>query len=147
MPKEHHAIMPLIPENEIAHLAEVSKALSQTLLKAFKAQGTTIFVANGMAAGQKAQHFMIHIIPRMEKDNIGIMIPENKMKDSDLEEIYRILKKRVNELFGLKVVEAEFEEKSTEKQTEEKEEPIQKEPKQTSDEANLDDISNMLLGK
>ena len=69
LPKEHYAIMPQIPEPILAHLSVVSKHLSQLLLKSLKVDGTTIFVANGLAAGQKAQHFMIHIIPRKEDDN------------------------------------------------------------------------------
>ena len=66
--------MPLIPEDIQKHLFMVSKQISNTLLKALGAQGTSIVIANGAAAGQKAQHFMMHIIPRMENDNIGLQL-------------------------------------------------------------------------
>ena len=76
IPKEHYAIMPLIPDETIRHMAMVSKAMSQVILKALKAGGTTVFIANGAVAGQRAQHFMIHVIPRKEMDNVGLAIPK-----------------------------------------------------------------------
>ena len=38
-------------EEELKHIAMVTKHLSHALLKTFKVQGTTIFIANGMVAG------------------------------------------------------------------------------------------------
>ncbi|MBI4147855.1 HIT domain-containing protein [Candidatus Woesearchaeota archaeon] len=70
--KEHYAIMPQVPDDVIGHIGQVSKACSHAMLKAMKIDGTTIFVANGMAAGQRAQHFMVHIIPRNEGDGVGV---------------------------------------------------------------------------
>jgi diadenosine tetraphosphate (Ap4A) HIT family hydrolase len=42
------------------------------LLAAFKSEGTNIFVANGSSAGQRAPHFMIHIIPRKLGDDVKV---------------------------------------------------------------------------
>lgn len=70
IPKEHYAIMPQVPEDTLKHLTKISKKLSQLLLKALKVSGTNIFIANGLAAGQRAQHFLVHIIPRKELDEI-----------------------------------------------------------------------------
>jgi|TARA_B100002003_G_C14035401_1_gene498961 histidine triad (HIT) family protein len=102
MPKEHYQIMPLIPEEELAHVFSIAKHLSQQCLKAFKCQGTNIFVANGIVAGQKAQHFMIHIIPRMENDTLqNLNIPAGKVDKKAQSEAFVKLKKRVNEIFNL----------------------------------------------
>jgi len=70
VPKEHYAIMPQVPEELLNHLTIISKKLSQILLRALKVSGTNIFIANGPAAGQRAQHFLVHIIPRKELDKI-----------------------------------------------------------------------------
>src|SRR3989338_6339182 len=70
LPKEHYAIMPQVPEKVLGHLTVVAKNLSQILLKLLRADGTTIFVANGAAAGQRAQHFMIHLFPRKTGDGL-----------------------------------------------------------------------------
>ncbi|MBW2977627.1 HIT family protein [Candidatus Woesearchaeota archaeon] len=133
MPKEHYAIMPMIPDEDIAHLGMVSKAISHALLKALKVAGTNIFVANGPAAGQKAQHFMIHVIPRKEGDGVGLVIPENQVSEAELSEVKKVIKERIAQMFKLTkevvevekkpevigkkpTVEAEFEEEPKEKE-------------------------------
>ncbi len=70
LPKEHYSIMPQVPAEELSHLFSISKLLSRLQLRALKVSGTNIFIANGPAAGQRAQHFMIHLIPRKEGDNL-----------------------------------------------------------------------------
>ncbi len=102
MPKEHYSIMPLIPEDIINHLFMISKQISTALLKALKAEGTNIFVANGAAAGQKAQHFMIHIIPRMEKDGVGLDIKGQKADENTLEQIKKVIMPKINKAFNIK---------------------------------------------
>lgn len=97
MPKEHYAILPLVPENIIEHLSLSTKKISQICLKTLGVEGTTILVANGLAAGQKAQHFMMHIIPRKENDGVGLEIPENETEN--LNEIRSTIQQRINELF------------------------------------------------
>lgn len=70
MPKEHISIMPQLSEDLGGHLMQVARELSRSLLKNLRASGSTIFIANGLAAGQRAQHFMIHIIPRNDGDKL-----------------------------------------------------------------------------
>lgn len=82
LPKEHYAIMPQVPEEILGHLTLVVKHLSQVLLKVLRADGTTVFIANGAAAGQRAQHFMIHLIPRRKGD--GLLIAEEKFAGKDM---------------------------------------------------------------
>ncbi len=122
LPKEHYAIMPQIPEKEITNLFLQAKKMSQLILKALKVSGTNIFVANGLAAGQKAQHFMIHIIPRKEDD--GILGIEEKLTDEEMRtKVKSLIENKFNELMGVKkeVVEVE-EKKGKKKKVEEKEE-------------------------
>ena len=113
IPKEHYPIMPLIPDEIIQHLGIVSKAISHILLKALKAEGTTIFVANGVTAGQRAQHFMVHVIPRKEGDSIGLEIPKGQIADNVLVQLQTKIKSKANEMFGIKeeIVEEVKEEK------------------------------------
>jgi len=137
LPKEHFSIMPQIPDEDIGYLGMTAKALSSTLLRAMKCHGTTIFVANGVAAGQRAQHFIIHVIPRMENDSLSIELPERKISAEKLTEIKKLLLPAVKKTLG-KAVE-DLPEKPTE--TAEKKEP---EHKKKSDSADLDDISRLL---
>ncbi len=94
MPKEHYAIMPQVPEYIIEKMFMAAKGLSQGMLKALSAKGTTIFVANGMVAGQRAPHVMVHIIPRVEGDGIGLVVPRGSIPDEQI----KVIKERLGPL-------------------------------------------------
>jgi histidine triad (HIT) family protein len=102
IPNEHYSIMPLIPPDELGHLFKVAKALCHASLKALEAQGTNIFVANGVAAGQKAQHFMVHVIPRKEGDNLKLQIPEKTISEADAKQVIDRLKPAIEKVLGKK---------------------------------------------
>ncbi|MFC1728029.1 HIT family protein [Nanoarchaeota archaeon] len=138
LPKEHFTIMPQIPEEVIEHLAIISKQLSGAALKSFGAQGTNIFIANGAIAGQRAPHFMIHIIPRKEGDKVeGFSIPENKISDKDSEQIQKIIKAKL----GGEVVEEKAEEKEEVKEEPKKEK--KKAPKKKEEDVDINTIAKM----
>lgn len=140
MPKEHYAIMPQIPDEVIGHLFAVTKHLSQSMLRKLRVEGTSVFVANGMAAGQRSQHFMVHIIPRKEEDGL-LDVPEHLVELGLRESLAVKIENRMNQLMGIKKIRQKTlaEEKETEKKAErqaaEKGKPgvvqeVQAEPKQ-----------------
>ncbi len=102
MPKEHYAIMPQLPDEIITHLFTVAQTLSQLQLRALKATGTNLFIANGTEAGQRAQHFLLHIIPRREGDNL-LHVEEKMLDQSYQKSIHASLQPRLYELLGLKL--------------------------------------------
>jgi histidine triad (HIT) family protein len=160
MPREHYSIMPQIPDDEISHIFAVAKALSNSSLRALEVQGSNIIVANGVAAGQRAQHFMAHLIPRKENDGVNFQVPQKTISEEELQATRKILSeslgakaeetKVVPTLLKMprekKVVEAKFKEKKQHK----KKKPIKnketkKEKKSGSGESiNLDDIAKVL---
>ncbi len=101
LPKEHYAIMPQIPEQLIEHMFVVARKLSQLLLKALRVEGTYLFVANGLVAGQKSQHFMIHLIPSKEESNI-IPIEEHLLDPEQKEKVKTLVESHIHQLLGLK---------------------------------------------
>lgn len=144
LPKEHYAIMPQIPDDEIGHLAMNSKAISASLLRAVKCHGTTIFIANGVAAGQRAQHFMMHIIPRMENDGLNIELQENKISSDKLVELKKQLLPSIKKALGSAVEDLPHESKQ-EKPAEKKEDKSEDKPsKQKKSGSELDDIARLL---
>jgi len=161
--KEHYQIMPQIPDDEISYIFMVAKAISHACLKALKAQGTNIFIANGMIAGQKAPHFMLHIIPRANVDEIKIFeLPEKHIPDEVSEQIKAGLTNKINELFGIKTEEPIILDKKPEKIGEKDEnqknpnksekelgkEEVTKEKKTNKDKnlgINLDKISDFII--
>ena len=129
--KEHYSIMPQIPDEEVAHIFMVVKSLSNSMLRSVDAQGTNVIIANGISAGQRAQHFMAHIIPRKENDNINFVLPQKAMEQNEIEVIG-------NKLIAALGGTVEKEEKDLTK----------KEPKkEQAEDINLDDISKLLGAK
>ncbi len=98
LPKEHYQLMPQVPSDVLDHLFRVAQSLSRAQLKAFGVQGISLFVANGTGAGQRAPHFIIHLIPRKEHDNIGLNLPQGKQADMDYDEVTRTLAPFVKEM-------------------------------------------------
>ena len=133
IPKEHFAIMPQVPELVLGHMFVISRHISQAILRGFKATGTTIFTQNGSAAGQKAPHFMIHIIPRREGD--GILEIEEKFIDKEMQEKVKIaVENKLNEILGIKKKTVAVEKKKEVAESEEKEESSEKEVTETVEE-------------
>jgi histidine triad (HIT) family protein len=125
MPKEHYQIMPMIPEDEMAHLSMVAKALSHAMLKALKVEGTDIFIANGIAAGQRAQHFMLHVIPRKEGDKLPLDIPQTEITPQELSALKKTIQERINDIFKIKTTSIEVKPKEAEEKEETKEEKVE----------------------
>jgi len=126
MPKEHFPLMPLMSEELIGHLFLVAKELSRVVLTAVGADGASIFVANGSAAGQRAQHFMIHVIPRKTGDEIKLDIPVKEHPKKEIDKAIEKIQERINIVFKekKKVIRKgaeEKEKKSKEEKAEEKE--------------------------
>ena len=160
LPKEHHSIMPQIKENEIGYMFMLAKALSNACLRALKCHGTNIFVANGVAAGQKAPHFMIHIIPRKDGDGItSFNLKKSEISEQELDEMQKKLKKAADDILGIEKKEpidldTSKEEKEDEHKDEESKEEDKGEDKKGEEEAKessdsdigLDDIARVLGG-
>ena len=92
MPKEHYPILPLVPPDVFRKLFLSVKDLSSALKKAMISNSTNIFIANGAAAGQQSAHFLIHVFPRDEKDNLyQSSLPENNVNVEEEKKAYATL--------------------------------------------------------
>ena len=85
LPNEHYAVMPQMKEEDLKHLFKVVRGLSQTIIKTIGVEGTTIFAANGPAAGQRANHFMVHVIPRAKGDGIPLEMELKEISQDKLD--------------------------------------------------------------
>ncbi len=85
MPKEHYMMMPMVPDEVLGHLSVISKYLSDLLNETFSPNDVEIFIANGAAAGQQSQHFMMHVIPRYNSDGLDFDLNGESLSDSELE--------------------------------------------------------------
>jgi histidine triad (HIT) family protein len=147
IPKNHVAIMPQMSDDLIAHLGMVAKQLSHAVIRALKVDGTSVFVANGIAAGQRAPHFLLHVIPRSQNDNVGLNLPIVKVEQKNSDAIFEKLGVAIAKQFGVepKVKHTPKEPPKAEAKPIPKQEA--KEPKsETKDLGGLDEISKFLTG-
>lgn len=96
MPKEHYMLMPMVPDEVLGHLTVISKYLADLLKKSFSCNDVTIFIANGAAAGQQANHFMMHVIPRYDDDKINFDLTGEKISSDELESLKNKLTSKLN---------------------------------------------------
>jgi histidine triad (HIT) family protein len=142
VPKEHVSIMPQMSEELVAHIGMVSKQLSHSLIRALKIDGTSIFVANGVAAGQRAPHFLLHVIPRKPEDGIALQPKAVKMDEKSMRELSNKLAVSVAKQFGIEAKPPVAPEKKIEKE-ERREEP---KPAPKPAKGKLDEIAEFLTG-
>lgn len=148
IPKNHAAIMPQMGEDLVAHIGMLSKQLSNALIRALKIEGTSIFVANGVAAGQRAPHFLLHVIPRSQNDGIGLQPSVVKIDEKAAKEAFDNLSAAVAKQFGKEppkpknTVEMPKKKPEAEKKIEAKSKPEEI----PEDESKLDEITKFLTG-
>ncbi len=93
LPKKHFNL--LTQMEDVSHLFNVVNTISKVVFDVMKAQGTNIFVANGVVAGQNVNHVLVHVIPRFEGDGINFKWEPKNVKDEELEEIASSIRERI----------------------------------------------------
>ena len=95
-----HAL--LLPKNHFANLFEldddtaqkailVAKKMAGKMKAALGADGFNLVQNNGEAAGQTVFHFHMHLIPRYENDNAGILWEPGETTPEDMAEVKRLV--------------------------------------------------------
>lgn len=97
LPKEHVQVMPQMNPELAGNLAVATQKISQKLITSTGCKGTTVFIANGAVAGQKAPHFLAHIIPRKNNDDVPL---NPKFKNQNDDEWTQTHKKLYKAIYG-----------------------------------------------
>mgnify|MGYP001614895889 CR=1 FL=1 len=75
-------------DNELfLNLTNAANRLAEHVAKIVNATGVNILIANGESAGQKLEHFLIHIIPRFENDKVRFIWDPQKISDEEMNQI------------------------------------------------------------
>lgn len=74
-----------VPSSVFTHLFSVVQKLSNSIYKAFNADGLNLLNNNNEVAGQTVFHYHVHIIPRYNKKEV-IFTLENNMAEVSKEE-------------------------------------------------------------
>ena len=94
IPKNHYPIIEQIPDSEISRLFQVSNKISTAIFESLGAQGTNIFVANGIPAGQTVAHAVVNVIPRKENDGINLQWTPKQLSEEEMSTVELRLKEQ-----------------------------------------------------
>jgi len=102
LPKNHYPILEQVPDPEIAKLFNVANKISSAIFENLGVQGTNIFVANGVPAGQTVAHFMLHVIPRIEKDNVSLEWQPKQLTEEEMSTVELKIKEQTKNIGSFK---------------------------------------------
>lgn len=98
MPKSHYSILEQVPDTEIARLFQISNKISGAIFESLGSQGTNIFVANGIPAGQTVAHFTINVIPRKDNDGINLQWQPKQLDEEEMSTVELKLKEQTKNI-------------------------------------------------
>jgi len=71
VPREHYETVGELPPEAAGAVFEAVSAVTPRVERATDADGTTVAVNNGEAAGQEVPHTHVHVVPRFDGDGNG----------------------------------------------------------------------------
>ena len=107
LPKNHYPILEQVPDPEIAGLFNVANKISSAIFENLGVQGTNIFVANGVPAGQTVAHFMLHVIPRLENDKVNLQWQPKQLTEEEMSTVELKIKEQTKNIGGFKAEKTE----------------------------------------
>lgn len=96
--EEHYPIIESVPDEIVRVLFQLVNKVSIILFEALQAQGTNIFVCNGINGGQDREHFVVNIIPRYEDDGLDFSWDTQQASQDVLNDMDSKLTPRINTL-------------------------------------------------
>ncbi len=139
IPKKHAMMFPMMEEELVGYLFAMAKKISLIMLKVLSSKGSTFLVANGVAAGQKAPHAILHIIPRYEGDKVGLVPPTQELDTATVNKLKTALIVGMKKVFDEEnIVESESS-YSEEPSQQPEEEASQEDAPENSDEVDSDE--------
>lgn len=91
MPKNHFANLFELDDETAQKAILVAKKMAGKMKAALGADGFNLVQNNGEAAGQTVFHFHMHLIPRYENDNAGILWEPGETTPEDMAEVKRLV--------------------------------------------------------
>ncbi len=98
LPKNHYPILEQVPDAEVGKLFQAANKISTAIFESLQVQGTSIFVANGIPAGQTVAHFAINVIPRKENDGINLQWQPRQLSEEEMSTVELKLKEQVKNI-------------------------------------------------
>lgn len=83
-PVYHAPIIEQIPDAVVSEMFEVANIVSVQFFEVFGATGTNMFIENGIPAGQKHTHTLLHVLARKENDAIKLSWTPKNLNDEEM---------------------------------------------------------------
>lgn len=106
-PKKHFPYTSNLSRLDHEELFSIVQKIELVLHKLFPA--TNIYVSNGMLAGQKFDHAVVHIIPREENDEIKFIWQPKKVSKEELDDFLKTIKENFPEEKEVKIEKIDIE--------------------------------------
>ena len=90
IPKKHYENLLEMPDKDAASLIQSVKKIAAMAMNGMKAQGVSISISNGQAAGQIVAHAHFHVIPRfLNEGPVGLesILPTKKMTEEMMDQV------------------------------------------------------------
>ena len=91
--KKHYPILEQIPDFVVSELLIKANKISMACFETIGAEGTNIIMQNGIAAGQKHNHAILHVIPRRENDGLNLMWKPRQLDEEQMSTVELKVKK------------------------------------------------------
>ena len=76
-------------------LFALATGVARALRKALSCDGLNLVQNNGKVAGQTVNHFHLHLIPRYEGDQLGLLWKAKHLKEEEMEELRKKIKNAI----------------------------------------------------
>lgn len=91
LPKNHFDDIYSMDDATAAHVFQVAVKVAKAMKETLGCEGLNIVQNNGEIAGQTVFHFHMHLIPRYENDNAGILWEPGETTPEDMAEVKRLV--------------------------------------------------------
>lgn len=91
LPREHYTNLFELDDALAGRALVTAKEVAVRMKEALGADGFNLVQNNGETAGQTVMHFHIHLIPRYENDQAGILWTPGSTTPEEMEEIRRLV--------------------------------------------------------
>lgn len=95
IPKKHFENIFEINEETLKEGYAIAKKIANSIKKSLNIENINILQNNGALAGQTVNHFHIHIIPRIENDNVVIKSEPINIDSERIKEIINNIKSNI----------------------------------------------------
>lgn len=91
LPKSHYKNLYELPDATAADVMKLAKKMAAQMTEKLGCDGFNLVQNNNEVAGQTVFHFHMHLIPRYENDNAGILWEPGETTPEDMAEVKRLV--------------------------------------------------------